>query len=524
MPGDRPDRLTGGVAGSPSIGDLLDVAGRLSAERCRADVLSSLAPMVVAAGLVPEAVALARGIEAGVNRAGALTALALVVPEGLREELVAEAYAWAPTPTHSALVGRFMLELAPLLSVEQLDAVLVDFSRIDDDSHGAQAQALLAAYLSPEQLGRVLAGIVQVGDENLRAVLLGTVAPHLHADQLGDAYTAARRIRSAPLRARALTGLAPYLEEPDRATAIEAALIGIFEAPSWDGVMEGIVLRDLAGLLDPAQYDRVMSTVATFPQEHVRVHLRGILGDRRPASHSVNELVVAGSINDPWTRARALTEILPHLPVEDRQAAADQVVAAIEEIRRERPQSMQLAEVAPFLNGPQLAHALQLTLGMDNPSCCLHALGGLAPHLTPEQHDRALTAAISDGEGEVVAEAISHLAPYLTAEQTRRALAAATAIGSPADRVYALTALVPHLVARQRDEAIALGLTTAEALGDADRQAQALVALAAQLPVDYRQPALAQAFIAVTAMTDENRLSSILPALGALIAPTASTA
>ena len=499
------------------------MAGRLTAEPCRS-ALIALAPMAVTAGLIREAVAIARGIDADGSRSGALTALARVAPDGLREELVAEAYALESVPTHSALAGGFARSWGPLLSVEQLDEVLEDFSRIDDDSHGAQAQALLAAYLSPEQLGRVLHGIVQVGDENLRAVLLGMVAPHLTAGQLGDAYTAARQITSAPLRARALTGLAPYLAEPDRSTAIETALNGILEAPSWDGVMEGIVLKDLAALLDPAQVERVMSTVAGIPQEHVRVHLRGILGDRVPASDPVNELVVAGSINDPWNRARALTEILPHLPLEHRQAAADQVIAAIEEMRRERPQSMQLAEVAPFLNGPQRAHAFQLTLGMDNPSCWLHALGGLAPHLTPEQLDRALTTAISNGDDEVVAEAIGHLAPYLTAEQTRRALAAATAIGSPACRVHALTALVPHLEAGQRDEATALVLATAETLDDTDERAQALVALAARLPAQYQQPALAQAFIAATTMTDGYRLSSVLAALGRLIAPIASTA
>ena len=41
------------------MGDLLDIAGGLAVEWCRASVLESLAPMVVAAGLMPEAVALA---------------------------------------------------------------------------------------------------------------------------------------------------------------------------------------------------------------------------------------------------------------------------------------------------------------------------------------------------------------------------------------------------------------------------------------------------------------------------------
>jgi len=288
--------------------------------------------------------------------------------------------------------------------------------------------------------------------------------------------------------------------------------------------MEGIVLKDLAGLLNPAQYGRVVSAVTDFPQDHVRAHLLGMLVDRVPAGESINALAVAGSFDEPWSRARALTKILPHLPVEDRQAAEDQVIAAIDQMRPEQPQSMQLAEAAPFLNGPQLEHALQLTLGMDNPSCWLHALGGLAPYLTPKQQDRALTAAISDGEDGVVAEAIRHLAAYLTVEQMRRALTVATAIASTADRVHALTALVPHLEARLREEATALVLTTAETLDGAHRRAQALIALAAQLPVDYRQPALAQAFIATTAISDENMLSSILTTLGPLITPAASTA
>ncbi|TRU36999.1 MAG: trypsin-like serine protease, partial [Microcystis aeruginosa Ma_MB_F_20061100_S20] len=174
-------------------------------DKKQAEGLMAISPYL-SPTLLPEALAVARGIGDEYLRAEVLTGLAPHLPEILPEALEVARGIGDESYRAEALTG-----LAPHLPESLLPEALEIARGIGNEDYRAGALTGLAPHLPESLLPEALAVARGIGDESSRARALTELAPHLPESLLPEALAVARGIGYESYRATALTGLAPHL-------------------------------------------------------------------------------------------------------------------------------------------------------------------------------------------------------------------------------------------------------------------------------------------------------------------------
>lgn len=430
--------------------------------------------------------------------------------------------------------SRTLAKLAPqLMELGYLKEALTAVRKIRYDDDRAEALVELAPYLPESALLRrkVLAVARKIGEDEHRAKALAGLGAFLPESLLQEALDIARRIRDDEHRAEALAGLIPHLPDAERMQAWQEALTAVwkirddaYQAHTLAGLAPHLprALREEA--LDLAReilasFDQAVVGLAPYLPKEERIQvLRTALAEAREGHHPYGRdrilirltsqlaelgysraaLDAALAIRTDDDRAKALIELVPHLPEEKR---IQTIEAALEAARTSTSDDQVeiLLELAPYLSETLLEKALEMVQTLWRREKVLtKLLPRLAEVGKPKQ---ALDVAKDLADGRWRSVALVGLAPHLSEPLLREALDTAWAIEpddfsyshtrNPYDRDQALAGLVPRLAELGHPE---------EAFEIAWRidweipRAQALMGVLPYLPEAERGRALQRAF------------------------------
>ncbi|MER5421910.1 hypothetical protein [Streptosporangium roseum] len=245
-------------------------------------------------------------------------------------------------------------------------------------------------------------------------------------------------------------------------------------------------------------------------------------------------------------RGRALLDMLPHLPEEQRPRVLHEVVVDTMTAVQGDPSvdTDLLAEVAALLSPQGMRRAVAAVSGLESPQSRIVALAALAPHLTAEAMCDALAVARTFQDEFYRAWALQELAPFLTAGPASEALRDVRAMPSSSYRDAALIALIPRQPEDLRGSALAevrefspeaLGWCWIEAImllpehrrrttlarvverAAPDRHVELLVEAAGVLPPGERDAVLAEALAVSHTITDRDVRERSLVSVAALL-------
>ena len=322
----------------------------------RSAALVAIAPELPADAL-GEALQLARGLplelpQRSPPRLLALSAIASQMAGPLRDEVVAELFAYGDVTTERAAWLRLIAEqaLAGIGSVEQLRVAIVVAAGTGwfSDQH----EQLLSAVLEIAGEGELLALVAGSPDAGFRAEATAAVADLLTAGGVAEAFRVARA-----LDADALDGGSP------RARALGA----------------------LAGRLSAEQAATAGRSLAEISHPGWRAWAGARLAARVPGSAARDAVLSAADLENPVWRFWALADALGLLEERVRSAAADAALAVLREAPHMRAQELEF--LAEWLTPSQAENGLAL---LDDEQPPLSAATALAERLVgPRREDVA---------------------------------------------------------------------------------------------------------------------------------------
>jgi hypothetical protein len=403
--------------------------------------------------VLSQALATARGLNSPLDRAEALAALAPLVAEGERDQVIHETleaasqigprFAWRRVRVLAALAG-----LVPESQRgEVLDKAVAVAKAIGDNWDRALGEALLVLqtpgeedrWADTEWVLDIFGGGNPVALEGARlgAEILAGLAPHLPDRLLTMALAVASEISWNAGRAQMLAALVLRLSESERAEVLRGAL------EAFKRIDDG---RERA------------ETLARLAER---------LGEPRRTQALREALAVARGIKGASERALVFGEPVPRLPESERPQVLAEALAAARQIEDPELWSECLVELAALLPEAErsevLAEALAAARQIEDPglrSECLVELAALLPE--PERTQvlaGALAAARAIEDPAARVDRLEVLAAQL-AEPERsgllgEALAAARQIEDPAVRAYKLGEMVGELPEPLRSQVIA---------------------------------------------------------------------
>jgi hypothetical protein len=461
--------------------------------------------------------------------------LAVRVDAGRRSRAVVEDFTAAAAITDDDDYAKAVATLAPMLTSDQLAAVLHRAEGIPPDTW-LRGQMILsvAAYLPEHLLDRAL-DILAATTHDLTRQQLAELAHHLSPAQRERALEIAFALDELPIRADAalqllpqlpadaqtlvlvrllqlcrgsddrkrldvLVALAPQLREDLRAEAVELALQVAEQREYFAG--ESFVLRPLAELLPEHERGRLLDVVRRNDHPVSRYDSLRALAPVLPASAMQEALDLA---RERWHRhsGQTLTALLPHVPDALLDQAVDLVTGKLPD--SETWPAEMIAALAPRLPQPALQRLFETARGFEEQQRG-KALAALFPHLSPEHQTETLTLLDEKIQYGGARDALTLIAPHIPPRLWPRALQVAEQIDQISGRGDVLAAFAPHVPR-----------TLLAALLDCvDRltwRGKALGDIAAHLPPDLVPRALE---IAVHAQTDSDRgtaLATLAPHL-----------
>ncbi|WP_235497860.1 toll/interleukin-1 receptor domain-containing protein [Frankia sp. R43] len=355
----------------------------------RAELLTRLLPHLPAGereAVVARALTAALGVSKSSERAEALTRLLPHLPAGEREAVVARALTAALGVSKSSERAEALTRLLPHLPVEEREAVVARAltAAFTADSRHEQARLVagLAGHLPMPALDWAIATAAAIENAEDQVEVLSGLASRLPADRLAEIVTAASAIVDDNRRARTLARIAPHLPSDHQGPVLTAVLTTPV-SPDWPGDRPD-VLASLAPYLPARMLGQALSAAGAMSSGYDGELTRALAGlaPYLPAELLRQAVTVANSLEVPFDRVQALLELVPHLPVDDRQ--------------------------------PVLARALEAATGIDQPYYRAEALAELTRHLLPVQRGpvlaEALISASVDGRGTVIDVLLAALA------------------------------------------------------------------------------------------------------------------
>jgi hypothetical protein len=515
----------------------LDHVHRLTSasERLKAfNVLRPLLPLDQQDALNAEALEAATSIRDG-ERGEALAALAAHLPADLLDRAVAVADSISDEASRAqALTG-----LAPYVAAEQRKDVLTRALAaaaitkgagplISSSAQRATALAALAAHLPADLLDRAVAVADSISDEASRARALTGLAPYVAAEQRKDVLIRALAAAAAifrwsvsleptggPERATALTDLAPHLPGDLLDLALSSAIATRNEGSRADALI------GLAPYLPDVLLARTLTVAADFDADRITQVLAGLV-PHLPVSLRPLAIAVARTIDNDFSRGRALLTLIPHLP-EDLLAEAAYSAHLGSASPADEYQVQELLKRVPHLRTGLYDRAIERAAAITDADRRAEYLAHLAPYAPIDQRSAVLSQALSAVDASIgrgflssqMPQLLAVLVPQLPADLLAHALDMMTAISVESSRGEGLAVLAPYL----RGELIDRALSAATAIHDDKTRAQALTLIAPYAPAGQRLDVLARAVAAASATQDARHRVGALSRLATYTCP-----
>jgi hypothetical protein len=393
-------------------------------ENCRSSMLLSLAPH-----LPPELLAQAPAVVAAgsvsARRGSELAALVPLLPADQRAEVGTAAL--AALTGSATLLGYQLLTLARWLTPEQVD-VGVRILLSDPDDERAVTLAKLAEFLSPAGRDEAIGVCAHIRDEGYRLVALVALAPYVEGRQHDDLVAAALTISAPGFRAWALAGIAAHLPARLRVEVVSAAVAVLVDVDDDSDRLHA--MTNLAGLLDEAQLDAVLASVArttgaTPPWTLTKV-APYLTHEQLGRALRIMQPYLAPSESSPWAALGVLAALLPFLHEDQRRP----VVSGV--FRRAVAYGSGPGVWAPYLTREQIAEALPIVLEQND-----HNVNGLMPYLDAGQLDQVYADLLSRADEAERGYGLAELASYLGPERLEQAL---NRIAEPENRAVCYSA------------------------------------------------------------------------------------
>jgi hypothetical protein len=411
-----------------------------------------------------------------------------------------------------------LIDLAPYLTPGQLDRALAAASGARRESERARALSSMARYLNPDQLQSTLDAVSHIADEGTRAIAQVRVSHYANAPVpsqiIDNALNSAGMTEDPYSRQFEFIALARRLDGPARIRALDGALQAAISISDQSG--RARALRDVAPYLSPAQLDHAVAATAAIDDEVARgLALTGL------ARH-LEEPALTAVIIKALDTARAIKADRGELKVElialarelrepARRRILQGLMGTVAATQDEVSRGLELEELAPLLDTPQLSCALKVASAIRSEYTRDCTLASLAPHLDPAHLPDALAAATAPGadDEQARAQAIASVVPHMHSQARVTAIEEVLAAAGEARdekarrklitfqderaRARLVITVAPFLDAAQLDQALQI----ADCFHDDACLVSVLAALATYLEEPARPRAVEKAFHAV---------------------------
>ncbi len=390
----------------------------------------------------------------------------------------------------------------------------------------------LANELSDSQIQSLVKEMRQLSDDAVRLTLLTQLALHMkpgyYRALVREILEGARTLADPVPRARILLELAPLLTLVNDEPATDTTLLDILRMAQSIRNTEGrirsliAVAPHLPQTLMNRIYQRAFSEIETLNNDASRSNVIIALADGVPAEFYERVLELTHSIESPTERARTMTTLARHMPIEHQPHLRAEALTAIGLIPNEDQRAETLIGFVPnleFASGNEqypalLEKALGITIDLTRKHIRVKVLVTLAPHLTPDLQGEALAAVHSLDSERERATLLAQLAPMLPPDMLIASLAVAHSMKEQDSRVHALTVLAHYVPEHARSQTLLDALAAASNLPNHYERVRALVSLIDILPAHLQEQAFANALETTRLIENENAKSRALALLG----------
>jgi hypothetical protein len=310
-------------------------------EHERAHAIASLAPLLPAK-LMADAVSATAAIRGEMYRGKALEALVSYLPA----ELTDAGLAATKTIHNGGYRSNVLVALAPRLPARLLGEAVLSARLIDDLYHRATALTALARRVSVGKrramLDEALADANAVENSIFRSKALIGLASYLprnrKAEAISAAVSAARDIGSEYYRSISLGEASLRVPKDQKLFLLEEALACANSIE--DDLYYKMALSELGPHLPVQLADRAIDEANSRIHEDERGAMALIaLAPTLPLDLIPKALFVAKSINDAWSKSKAMSILAVRLPSKDRLSALEETMHVIEAVEDEQERS-----------------------------------------------------------------------------------------------------------------------------------------------------------------------------------------
>lgn len=382
--------------------------------------------------------------------------------------------------TRQDVKGDLLIQLVPVLNIQQLQRALEIASNISSAEWRARAATSLApklpGTLKRQALDQALDAAAEVALEASKLTLILTLVKLIDKVQIPHLWIVAKTLNGEYYRAQAIAGLGPFLDssllreaqglanlmDSDYAKALALAGLAPCLATSEQEDALQIAVETAKNVASDDLRARALINIYIHTKSELRAAIigdafnafAGITGDGvkleiliAAIPHLDQKLIpravsLAQSLEDEESRAKALAALAFRLDSTLIKVALADAAA----LSRPDERAIALSALAAHLDAAQLEQALYASEMLDDRPARISAMIGLGNQLNPECRTDVLERAI-DQTAEITdqarrALAYQGLSPYISSSQVPRIIAGVSELPSAALRVDTLAKLV----------------------------------------------------------------------------------
>jgi hypothetical protein len=472
-------------------------------ENSEDELKSWLVERLAEAGLLPEAMEIARSVRSNDSLAIALGTVAGYLEGSARRDLLTEVVGVIQA-TEEVFRSAALLTAVPLMDEPLLRELIAAAVQIQTPAHRGEYEVVL--YMRLAELGfqeEAFQRADTVSDPFARADALANLLPHLGPPLRAQAQEAVLAAILALDDTAWRAGKEEALKESP--STLRSVVMVYYETQSWRVELLDLLLPDLPR----SGQEQLAQLILEADDPHFQSKAMVALVSKGPADGMAQLwprcLAAARALQKPYHRACALAALAAGHPevLEEVWAA----LGAIDYHYKRREAILQAASLLPAAElEPLLRLAGQLS---DENGERASALGGLAPFLPPNLLEQAVQTArsINDGDARLLFQA--SLAPGSDGPATEEILGLLPEIENSYLRAKALAALAPRLPPTLHNQAVALA-NRVEYLPS--RAEVALPGVANALPEPLRTAVYRQAIALIDQINDGERAAWALGA------------
>jgi hypothetical protein len=391
----------------------------------------------------------------------------------------------------------------------------------------------LANMLTPDQLQTLLREILQIPDADHRLMMLARVATYMPESErnaiAGEVWSQARRLPDPYVRSQLYFQIVEFAPtHTAKATLSDPKISTVMQLANSIKTVEARI-RSLVALARhlPTDtrldlFDEILDEIDASENDGLRANTINTIAAQLSEDIEKRILRSALKIRNPAERARALTALARNISSALELRVGGEALDAISEISSEEDRVDALVAFAPQLGTADegedfpalLEQALTIAISFARRRVRARALVALASHLTIDLQGEALAAVNSLSSERERATLLAELAPTLPPDMLVASMAVAHTMREQDSRVHALAIMARYAPTYARSQTLLDALAAASNLPHHFERVTALLELVDVLPDHLRDQAFTNALETTRSIDNENARSRALSLLG----------